>query len=296
MYGGMIASVVLISFFRPIVSLAILETNAALYPVLQALIAGLIVPLGIYYGINLGPMTTILTWLYNWMNGEFSFDNNGWDFLFVVIRVVAHILVSWFSGIVYFWLRGSVAMSAAFSLQNVSPLSDFGAYFVFACIALIFYLFELLTVTWSRDGYGVYTVYLMVYVGISYSGFVIIQDVVDFGMTMAVAAATQTYPIGILWIFLLMLAMVGLAALKYFVFFSNRINTLAKARDNNGDAVETESMLNSPDPLPPAPTVCKRPMNAQMASNKRYRKVRANAPRPGADFNGVFMAENSVDM
>lgn len=295
LYGGMIAAVVLLSFLRPLVSLALLETNPTLYPVLQALIASFMVPLGIFYGISLGPMTTILAWLYNWMNGEFSFDNNGWDFLFVVVRVVLHVGLSWFAGVVYYWLRGSVPMSSAFALQNVSPLSNFGAYFIFGSIALMFYTFELQTVMWSRDGYGVYSVYMIFYVGVSYAGFVIIQDVVDFGMTMAVAAATQTYPLTILWIFLLELAMVGLAALLYFIFFVNRVNTLSKAKDNNGDAVETESMLNSPDPLPEPAMVCKRPASAQMASARKYRRLRAMAPAKNVYVGDALRAERSSD-
>ena len=298
----MIAAVIIVSFLRPIVSLAILDVAPGIYPILQGLLLTIVVPFAIYYGISGDPMTTILTWLYNWINGEFNFDSNGWDFLFVIIRVVLHIVVSWFAGIVYYWLRNSIPMAAALAPQNVSALTDVGAYFVYACAALMFYLFEINVVMWTRDAYGAFAVYFLLYVGVAFSGFTLMHDVVDFGMTLAVSAATQQYNLTILWIFLVQLGMVAIAALLYFLFFMRRINTLSKAKDNDGDAVEMDGMPNAVDPIPEplVPTLCKRPVSASAipSRSRRYNKLNAKGPRSGKNVfrNGGITAEDSAEV
>lgn len=289
LYGGMILGTAVLAFFRPLASLAILDSAPWLYPIANALIAfGLLMPFFIFYGISLDPMTTILAFLYNWIDGEWSWARNRTDFFIMLLRVVAQGAFSWLAGVVYRAFRNNVALNAAFAPNNVSPIGDVPAVMMIAFLAFIFYTFYMLCAMWTRDSYGVYTMMMFLYLGVSYAGFVIYSDLIDFGMTLAHLGATNVYTVDALWIFIAeLLAVIVVAVLYNFIFYPTA-NHYKKAADNAGDAKMGQAMLNIKDTIREVvtQTQCDSHYRNLIKANSQIRSA-ARRKREGYTLNNV---------
>lgn len=283
-YLGMVLGAFLIGYFTNLVSLGVLDglyaaNMTVLYPLIHGLILfGFVVPFYIYYGTSLTAELAGSAFAYNAINREWNWVDHKIDAFVALGRILIHLLGGAVAGWTYQALIGGVVVNPIVPIDNVLA-SPFATYLLFTIIVVMLHHYSMMIIDWTRDAFGALVLFGCLYIGISYGTWFIARDVVDFSTSLAVSAAANNWTIRLLWLFLSHIIGAILTIVLYWLIWSRRITTMGKATNNNGDAVEGETMLNIRDPPPVEDTrmtACVRPRRPDTAAGPKKKMMSKN--------------------